>query len=49
VRADIATPDLIVLLKGMFASMREAAADGADPAQRERVFAVLTDGLRRPA
>jgi len=49
VRGDIATPDLIVLLKGMFASMREAAADGADPAQRERVFAVLTDGLRRPA
>jgi AcrR family transcriptional regulator len=42
VRAGIATPDLIVLLKGMFASL----ADSADPGLNERVFAVLADGLR---
>ena len=44
VRAGIGTPDLIVLLKGMFASL----ADSADPALNERVFAVLSDGLRPP-
>src|SRR6478752_2849002 len=37
-----ATLDLIVLLKGMFASL----ADSADPGLHERVFAVLADGLR---
>ena len=44
VRAGFSTPDLIVLLKGMFASL----ADSADPGLRERVFAVLADGLRPP-
>jgi AcrR family transcriptional regulator len=44
VRAGIATPDLIVLLKGMFASL----AASADPGLHERVFAVLADGLRPP-
>jgi hypothetical protein len=48
VRADIRTPDLIVLLKGMLASIRDASAGAADPALRDRVLAVLTDGLRRP-
>ena len=42
VRAGIATSDLIVLLKGMFAGL----AGSTDPAVHERVFAVLADGLR---
>jgi AcrR family transcriptional regulator len=49
VRADIAAADLIVLLKGMFASIQDASADAVDPALRDRVFAVVTDGLRVPA
>jgi AcrR family transcriptional regulator len=44
VRTDVRTPDLIVLLKGMFASL----AGTTDPALRELVFAVLADGLRPP-
>src|SRR2546421_563336 len=44
VRAGIATPDLIGLLKGMFASL----ADSADTGLHERVFTVLADGLRPP-
>jgi AcrR family transcriptional regulator len=42
VRADVRTPDLIVLLKGLFASL----ADVSDSVQRDLVFAVLADGLR---
>jgi hypothetical protein len=42
VRADVRTSDLIVLLKGMFASL----AGTSDPALRNLVFAVLSDGLR---
>ena len=42
VRADVRTPDLIVLFKGLLASL----ADISDPAQRDLVFAVLADGLR---
>jgi AcrR family transcriptional regulator len=49
VRADIGTADLIVLLKGMFASIRDASPGAANPDLRDRVFAVLTDGLRQPA
>jgi len=48
VRADISTPDLIVLLKGLLASIQDASAGASDPAARNRVYAVLTDGLRRP-
>jgi AcrR family transcriptional regulator len=48
VRADIRTPDLIVLLKGLLASIQDAQAGAADPALRDRLLAVLTDGLRRP-
>jgi AcrR family transcriptional regulator len=48
VRADISTPDLIVLLKGLLASIQDASADATGAAVRDRVFAVLTDGLRRP-
>ena len=42
VRADVRAPDVIVLLKGLFASL----ADISDPARRDLVFAVLADGLR---
>ena len=42
VRADVRTPDLIVLFKGLFASL----ADISDPVRRDLVFAVLADGLR---
>ena len=44
VRAEVRTSDLIVLLKGMFASL----AGSTDPGLRERVFTVLADGLRPP-
>jgi AcrR family transcriptional regulator len=44
VRADVRTPDLIALLKGLFASV----ADISDPGRRDLVFAVLADGLRPP-
>ena len=46
VRADIAAADLIVLLKGMLTSVRDASPGASDPALRGRVLAVLTDGLR---
>jgi AcrR family transcriptional regulator len=48
VRADVRAADLIVLLKGMLASLRDSPAGAAGQAQRDRVFAVLTDGLRPP-
>jgi AcrR family transcriptional regulator len=44
VRPEVRTPDLIVLLKGLFASL----ADIGDPVRRDVVFAVLADGLRPP-
>jgi AcrR family transcriptional regulator len=44
VRADVRTADLMVLLKGMFASL----AGTTDPRLRKTVFAVLADGLRPP-
>ena len=49
VRADVSTPDLIVLVKGLMASIQDPSAGAADPALRDRVFAVLADGLRTPA
>ncbi len=42
VRADVRTEDLIVLFKGLFASL----ADVSDQARRDLVYAVLADGLR---
>ena len=39
VRGDVRTPDLIVLLKGLFASL----ADVSDPARRDLVFAILAE------
>jgi AcrR family transcriptional regulator len=44
VRPDVRTSDLIVLLKGLFASL----AGISDPVRRDLVFAVLADGLRPP-
>jgi hypothetical protein len=48
VRADVRTQDLIVLFKGMITSLQDASAGPLDPALRDRVFAVLADGLRPP-
>lgn len=48
VRADIRTSDLIVLLKGLLRSIQDVPAGAADPALRDRLFAVVTDGLRPP-
>jgi hypothetical protein len=49
VRPGITAADLIVLLKGMFASLRDTTPGPIDPALRDRIFAVITDGLRPPA
>jgi AcrR family transcriptional regulator len=43
VRADIGVPDVIVLFKAIIAGIRDSAADSA---VHERVFAVISDGLR---
>jgi AcrR family transcriptional regulator len=43
VRNDITTPDLIAAFKAAVAAFRDASAS---PATRERVFAIITDGLR---
>jgi AcrR family transcriptional regulator len=48
VRAGITTGDLIVLLKSLFNTMRDASAGELDPAMRGRLLAVIVDGLRRP-
>jgi AcrR family transcriptional regulator len=48
VRAGITTSDLIVLLTGLFSSMRAGSAGELNPALHDRLFAVITDGLRRP-
>jgi len=42
VRGDVRAPDLIVLFKGLFASL----ADVSEPTRRDLVFAILADGLR---
>jgi AcrR family transcriptional regulator len=46
VRPDITMDDLIVLLKGLMSSVRCVPPGPAGAAQRDRVLAVLTDGLR---
>jgi AcrR family transcriptional regulator len=48
VRADVTVPDLIVLLKGLMRSMQDVPPGAAGAAQRDRVLAVLADGLRPP-
>jgi len=35
-----------VLLKGLIRSIQDASTDAADPRLGDRVFAVVTDGLR---
>jgi len=44
VRADISTPELTVLLKGLLRSMQDASG----PAMSDRLLAVVADGLRPP-
>ena len=46
VRPGVTAADLIVLLKGMFSSLQTAGP--ADPARRDRIFAIVADGLRPP-
>jgi AcrR family transcriptional regulator len=46
VRADLTTDDLVVIFKGMLASLRDSPAVPDGHAQRERVFGVIADGLR---
>ncbi|MGW4241636.1 TetR/AcrR family transcriptional regulator [Nocardia sp. NPDC004722] len=43
VRPEIGVDDLLAIIKGIFASAHEA---GADPGLADRLFAVITDGLR---
>ena len=44
VRPELTVADLVALFKGMLATVR----DDPDPGLRERVFAVVRDGLRTP-
>ena len=46
VRADITTPDLITLLKGLLRSISDLPPAAADQALTERLLNVITDGLR---
>ena len=46
VRADITTPDLITLLKGLLRSISELPPGTADQALTDRLLTVITDGLR---
>lgn len=46
VRADVGTRELILLFKGMVASIQSGPAGAANEALRDRIFAVITDGLR---
>jgi AcrR family transcriptional regulator len=48
VRAGITADDLTVLLKGLFASMGEVSPSDLNQARRDRLLAVITDGLRSP-
>lgn len=46
VRSGITAPDLIILLKGLLRSVQDTAAGPDGDGQRERLFAVVADGLR---
>jgi AcrR family transcriptional regulator len=51
VRPGVTAADLIVLFKGMFASIRAAGPTPQGPMDRDlrdRLFAIITDGLRPP-
>lgn len=47
VRPDVTMPDLIVLLKGLMHSLQDVPPGPAGAAQRDRVIAVVMDGLRQ--
>jgi AcrR family transcriptional regulator len=47
VRADITLLDLVVLLRAMMRSLQEVPPGEAGAAQRDRLIAVLMDGLRQ--
>jgi AcrR family transcriptional regulator len=49
VRPGVTAADLIVLLKGLFASLQSTAPGPSDPALRDRLFAIVADGLRPPS
>jgi AcrR family transcriptional regulator len=54
VRPGVTAADLIVLFKGMFGSIQSAAPSSgptgpADRALRDRIFAIVADGLRPPS
>lgn len=46
VRPDVTAPDLVVLLKGLIRSLQDVPPGASASAQRERLFAVVADGLR---
>lgn len=46
VRADVTTPDLILLLKGLIRSLQDAPPGDAGEDQRGRLLSVVTAGLR---
>ena len=46
VRADITTPDLITLLKGLLRTISDLPPGAADQSLTDRLLTVITDGLR---
>jgi AcrR family transcriptional regulator len=49
VRPDVTMSDLFMLLKGLMRSLQDVPQGAAGDAQRDRVIAVVMDGLRPPA
>jgi AcrR family transcriptional regulator len=48
VRADITTPDLMALLKGLLHTINDRPPDGGDQGLADRLLTVVFDGLRPP-
>jgi hypothetical protein len=48
VRADITTPDLMALLKGLLHTINDRPPGGGDQGLAGRLLAVVFDGLRPP-
>jgi hypothetical protein len=46
IRAEITTPDIIILLKGLLHSINDAPSGAASQALADRLLTVVTDGLR---
>lgn len=46
VRSDVTPPDLVILLKGLLRSMHDTPDGDAGESQRQRLFGVVTSGLR---